>query len=99
MHFHVNDAILRTDQARGGRYVNYRINDNDSHFAGIAETANRLKMIQGVEIEPDHPLGSGKAQMLDKEYPLEELTFPDQSTVTAWIRKIQSMTSVTVKKG
>ena len=74
------------------------INDNDEHLFAIAETANRLRNILEVNIEPYHPLGSGKSEMLDMDYPLKDLTFPEEDTVKEWIAKVQSKTCVTVKK-
>ena len=74
------------------------INDTDEHLSAIAQTANKLKNILEVNIEPYHPLGSGKSEMLGKEYILKDLTFPEEETVKGWIEKVQSKTSVTVKK-
>lgn len=74
------------------------LNDREDHFKGIADTANSLKNILEVNIEPYHPLGSGKSAMLGKKYALEELTFPSDDTVKEWIEKISKMTSLTVKK-
>ena len=65
---------------------------------GIAETANSLKNVLEINIEPYHPLGSGKSETLGKEYALKELTFPEEATVTEWIAKVASMTAVPVKK-
>lgn len=74
------------------------LNDREDHFDGIAETANSLKNIIEINIEPYHPLGSGKAQMLNKEYVLKDLTFPENETVENWIEYISSKTVVPVKK-
>lgn len=74
------------------------INDTPEHFAGIAATANRLAHILEVNIEPYHPLGSGKSAMLSQTYALDNLTFPEQETVAGWIDTIGALTSVTVKK-
>ena len=74
------------------------LNDRPEHFKGIADTANSLKNIIEINIEPYHPLGSGKSSRLGKEYPLEDITFPEEETVKAWIEEIQSYTDVTVKK-
>lgn len=74
------------------------INDNDEHFEGIAHTANNLKNIIEINIEPYHPLGNGKSEALGKEYQLKHITFPEKETVEEWIKKIQSKTDVLVKK-
>lgn len=74
------------------------INDTPEHFAGIAQTANRLAHILEVNIEPYHPLGSGKSELLGKDYPLKDLPFPDNAAAEEWIRAIQAQTHVPVKK-
>jgi len=74
------------------------INDTDAHFAGIVNTANSLRNILEINIEPYHPLGSGKSEMLDREYPLGDLTFPETETVEGWIAKIAAQTAVCVRK-
>lgn len=74
------------------------INDTEDHFAGIAETANHLQNVMEINIEPYHPLGSSKAKMLDREYSLDDMTFPENQVVEEWIREIQSMTQVLVRK-
>ena len=74
------------------------VNDTDEHLNAIAETANKLKNILEVNIEPYHPLGSGKSEMLGKDYILKDLTFPEDSTVKEWIAKVQANTKITVKK-
>ena len=74
------------------------INDTEEHFKGIAETANKLHHIIEINIEPYHPMGNGKASMLDRTYELEDLTFPENDTVTRWIETIQAQTTIPVKK-
>lgn len=74
------------------------LNDREDHFRGIAETANTLKNVLEINIEPYHPLGSGKAKNLGREYALDALTFPEEATVSAWMAKVASMTAVPVKK-
>ena len=74
------------------------VNDTPEHLAGIANTANALRHVLEVNIEPYHPLGAGKSAMLGKDYTLKDLTFPADSTVAGWIDTIQSMTAMPVKK-
>ena len=70
----------------------------EDHFEGIAKTANSLRNILEINIEPYHPLGSGKATMLGKKYGLDGLTFPENETVDEWIKIISEKTDVPVKK-
>ena len=74
------------------------LNDREEHFLGIAKTASSLKNIIEINVEPYHPLGSGKSEMLGKDYVLKELTFPEEKTVDEWIEKISAATAVTVKR-
>lgn len=74
------------------------VNDTEEHLYGIAEVANSLKNILEINIEPYHPLGNGKNEMLGNNYELKDLTFPSDDTVSEWIKIISDKTSVTVKK-
>ncbi|MBQ7822267.1 MAG: glycyl-radical enzyme activating protein [Clostridia bacterium] len=74
-------------------------NDRDEHFDGIASLADSLENVLEINIEPYHPLGVGKAEMLGKNYPLSDLGFPEDDTVSEWIKKIASKTRIPVKKG
>lgn len=74
------------------------INDTEEHFEGIAKIANELKNILEINIEPYHPLGSGKAENLGREYALASLSFPNDETVRQWIDAVSSKTEKIVKK-
>ena len=74
------------------------LNDREEHFRGIAKLAKELDRVSEVHIEPYHPLGSGKADLLDIPYELKDLTFPENDTVQKWIDDLQSMVTVPVKK-
>ena len=74
------------------------LNDRDDHLAGIAALANALQNVTEINIEPYHPLGSGKAAMLGRKYALPDLTFPAEETVQGWIAYIAERTHVPVKK-
>lgn len=74
------------------------LNDTEEHFSGIAETANSLKNVLEINIEPYHPLGKGKSELLGKEYFSDDLSFADEDAVKEWIEKISSQTEITVKK-
>ena len=75
------------------------INDTDRHFSGIAELANGLSHVTRIDVEPYHPLGKSKAKLLGKDYPLKDLSFPENETVSEWISAIEKKTSVPVSKG
>lgn len=74
------------------------LNDKDEHLEAIADLANSLKNIVEIDVEPYHPLGASKSKLLGKDYPLSDLTFPSEELIGEWIAKIQSKTSVTVKR-
>lgn len=99
----IRENLLRLDEMGASSVLRCpiipTINDTKEHFQGIAAMANQLKHILEINIEPYHPLGSGKSDMLGKEYQLKDLTFPEEKTVESWISAIQEMTNVPVKKG
>ena len=72
-------------------------NDRDDHLAGIAETANRLKNVIEINIEPYHPLGKGKSGLLGRNYPVS-IDFPTDDAVNEWINIIQEKTNVPVRR-
>lgn len=74
------------------------LNDTEEHFTGIAKTANSLRNVLEINVEPYHPLGKGKSEMLGKEYFSDDLSFADDNAVKEWIEKISSQTEITVKK-
>lgn len=73
-------------------------NDRDEHFEGIARIANSLKNVIEINVEPYHPLGKGKCELLGRDYRLSDLGFPKDETVKEWMELISSKTSVAVKK-
>ena len=73
-------------------------NDTEEHLLGIAEVANKLKNVIEINIEPYHPLGKGKTELLGKEYALSDLGFPNEETVKEWMAKVSEKTQVPVKK-
>ena len=75
------------------------VNDTEEHFAGIADIANELSAITEINVEPYHPLGKSKSELLGKEYPMGDLSFPENETVNEWISAIAKRTAVPVKKG
>jgi pyruvate formate lyase activating enzyme len=73
-------------------------NDREDHFRGIADTAESMISVLEIHIEPYHPLGEGKCARLGKDYPLKGLGFPNDETISQWIKAVSSRTRVPVKK-
>jgi pyruvate formate lyase activating enzyme len=74
-------------------------NDREDHLLGIAGIGNGLHNIIEIELLPYHPLGRSKSSRIGKTYPLNELPYPDETTVNAWLRCIQGRTDVPVRCG
>ena len=74
------------------------INDTPEHFACIARTANALKHLREVHVEPYHPMGGDKAKRLGEEYPLTSLGFPSEEQVKAWLETLQGLIGVEVRR-
>jgi len=62
------------------------LNDNDTHFQGIAGLTQRYSCILGFEIMPYHKLGLEKARQLGRD--MQAFTEPDDSTKRVWEQKI-----------
>lgn len=75
------------------------LNDDTEHLLAIAKTANLLKNVIEINIEPYHPLGKGKSELLGKDYLLSELDFPSQEEIEKWIETVKSKTDVPVLRG
>lgn len=74
------------------------LNDREEHLAGIAETANKLKNIKMVHIEPYNSFGEGKCDSIGKEYSLKGLKMPEDEIVDQWISFVRARTDVEVVK-
>ena len=75
------------------------LNDRVDHFAAVAHLADSLKNVQGIDVEPYHPLGKTKCENLGRDYPLADLSFPDKAQIQAWIGEIAAQTRVPVRQG
>ena len=73
------------------------VNDTPAHFQGVAKIANSLTHLQEIHLEPYHPLGVSKARRLGRESLLEG-SFPSEAAVQDWIRQIQPLVRVNVRK-
>jgi len=71
-------------------------NDTDEHFEAIASLAEELSGIQGIDLEPYHPLGTGKAPKIGKEQPFRTET-PSDARMKEILEFISSRTSKPVK--
>jgi len=74
-------------------------NDRKEHLHAIAALAEELSGVQRVDVEPYHPLGKAKSESLGSTYALNELGFPPEEDVRAWIACIAEGTSKPVQKG
>ena len=74
------------------------VNDTPAHFQGVAKIANSLTHLQEIHLEPYHPLGVSKARRLGRESLLEGISFPSEAAVQDWIRQIQPLVRVNVRK-
>lgn len=74
------------------------VNDTPAHFQGVAKIANSLTYLQEIHLEPYHPLGVSKARRLGRESLLEGISFPSEAAVQDWIRQIQPLVRVNVRK-
>ena len=73
------------------------INDTDEHFDGIATLANSLENVIEVHIEPYHPLGTHKKEMLGQN-DCQNFPVPEKEDVERYIEKVSEKTNVCVKK-
>lgn len=85
------DIILRCPIIPG-------INDNASHFDGIAEIANSLEHIVGIDIEPYHALGVTKLSRLGKDA-AASFEVPKKENMEKWVKYLQNKTKIPVKIG
>lgn len=72
------------------------LSDNTEHFRGIADIANDLVNVCGIELEPYHPLGSRKYISLGREDRTAAFVMPDESTVRGWALDVAKYTDVKV---
>lgn len=73
-------------------------NDRDDHFEGIARTANGLRNVREIQIEPYHPLGTAKSERLARPPGLTGIAFPDDAQVECWVAKVQAATRLKVSR-
>lgn len=74
------------------------VNDTASHLRFIADTANSLKQIREIHIEPYHPLGENKRVHLglDSGFSAE---VPDENKIQWYLSELRKMTDLLVRLG
>ena len=73
-------------------------NDREEHLRALGALAESTDSVIRVELEPYHPLGSGKAEAIGRQYPLADIPMPSEDTVSAWLAVVRSETSKPVEK-
>lgn len=74
------------------------INDNEEHFKGVGELADKLEHVRYLEVLPYHPLGLSKASRLDIRMPYTKKEVPEPEQVDKWVAEIQRYTEKPVMK-
>lgn len=74
------------------------VNDNDAHFAGIADLANNLDGIERVEIMPYHDIYKAKAAAFGRDC-VDVFSVPTRDMVNNWLEMIRSLTGKEVIEG
>lgn len=69
------------------------VNDDEEHLLNIAALSKGLKNIQGIDLEPYHPLGEGKSRQLDRT-DVFHADFASETDKTRWQKIISSNTQV-----
>lgn len=72
------------------------LNDTSTHFQGIVDTANRLKNVVEIQVEPYHSLGEHKAKNVGRDYQMPIVASLEKQTIDRWIATIQSGTTIPV---
>lgn len=73
------------------------VNDNENHFRGIGNTAEKYKNITCVEIAPYHELGISKAIRSGNEN-IKSFSVPDKAQAEGYISSVKKYTSKSVKR-
>ena len=73
------------------------VNDTEEHFEGIAKTANALKNILRVEIEPAHTIGKSKYAQMGYKKSAFEYRAPTREEVEAWLKTLRAKIQVEVR--
>jgi len=75
------------------------LNDRRKHLVKIAETAESLKNVICINIQPYHPLGVSKNASIGKKKIHNDMNFASEELIEASLETIKKHTSVKVEKG
>jgi pyruvate formate lyase activating enzyme len=92
--------LLALDHAGAATFLRCPIvpglNDREDHLQAIAQLANQLENIRGIEVMPYHPMGASKARSIGRDYPLPDTPYADPDQAHSWRQTIASATCVDV---
>ena len=71
------------------------INDEEKHLLNIARLANELDGVQGIDLEPYHPMGEGKCFQLGRALTFHA-EFASDSDKQRWKQTVSSNTPIPV---
>lgn len=71
------------------------VNDEDEHLLQIAEIANRLPNVQGIDLKPYHPMGENKNRQLGRKKYFKS-DFASAEEKKRWLAVITAQTAVKV---
>ena len=100
-----NALILKNLRFLDAEGVNFRLrcplipglNDSEDDLRGIAELANTLSGISGIDVEPYHPLGVSKAAQLGiKDF--FDAPFAEKEHWASWVATLKKYTDIEVTK-
>ncbi len=73
------------------------VNDTEEHFKGIAQLANSLQNVIGIEISPYHELGLSKLSRMGREAE-NQFAVPKKEDTQSYIEAVKKYTYKSVKK-
>ena len=71
------------------------VNDEDEHLLQIAEIANRLPNVQGIDLKPYHPMGENKNRQLGRKKYFKS-DFASAEEKKRWLAVITAQTAAKV---
>jgi len=94
---------LRQIDAAGGKTILRcplipGMNTDDQHLRGIADIANGLSNVIGINLHPYHPLGRSKSERLGINYALGDQGFTEKEEIDRWVATVAANTPVPVTR-